>query len=287
MKTQYGYTLDLDFFNESSPERDYFLGLWWADGCLQGNCVQLSTNRKDKSHLRHTVRHFSTHPVYDYAYESTVYWRVSCVELADKIRGLGGTERKSRNVTWPDWLNYRDASHFVRGVFDGDGFALISEGCLVIGFSSGSKAFVDELQACVNQIPDVRSRLEHRLPTSAEIRGKQANFSDSYQLRLSGSSAEKLGRWMYRGAGELALERKQLIFQERERRKTEIVAKKEAHKQEREKLAIRVNALRKEGVLCKDIAVLLNDDGVVNSRGGDWSAPWTAASVSQLSTRGW
>jgi hypothetical protein len=287
MKTQYGYMLDLGFFNEPSPERDYFLGLWWADGCLQGNSVQLSATRKDKPHLLRTVRPFSSHPVYDYDYESTVCWRACSVELAAKIRELGGTERKSRVIDWPHWLTYSDASHFVRGVFDGDGFARITCRTLVVGFSSGSDTFVNELQACVNQIPGVKSRLEHRPSTTVEIRGKQANFSDSYQLRLSGPSAEKLGEWMYRDAGELALGRKQEIFQERERLRAATISKKMAHRQEREKLAARVNALRGDGMFCKDIAVLLNDEGLVNSRGGDWSVPWTPASVSELSTRGW
>jgi intein/homing endonuclease len=116
---------DDNFFKKLTPLSSYWLGFIAADGCLTsaGSRLSLGISSKDKDYLRKFRRAIksnskignrpSTKSVVTYVYSEKIF---------RQLVGLGILPNKSLNierVTVPEEL----MSHFIRGVFDGDGWA--------------------------------------------------------------------------------------------------------------------------------------------------------------------
>ncbi len=137
--------------------------------------------------------------------------RIGSHALYDSLFHLGLRPRKSLTVTMPE-IPSRYFMDFVRGYFDGDGCVylekitrkngLIRPRKLSTIFTSGSKAFLDQL----SQLLDKNIETKHQ----KTIRGRTA-----YQLRYGTNDSIRLYRELYKGVkkGDY-LERKHKIFEE-------------------------------------------------------------------------
>jgi hypothetical protein len=117
-------TLPCPFFKAWSSEMAYVLGYWFADGNMynQPSCASyvVSIGSKDLEHLKQLRSTIGMGKLTRIT-GSDVYKLVICrKEMFDDLLRLGGTERKSLTLAWPEVpLEY--LAHFTRGYVDGDG----------------------------------------------------------------------------------------------------------------------------------------------------------------------
>lgn len=143
---------DTSVFANPSSSVAWLLGLIWSDGCIRGNRVSLSSVDKDlideacrvfggcTSHIR---------PKGERAFELGY----SDQKMVNDLHRLGLTEAKSLTCKWPVGLERNLYRHFVRGVFDGDGSAVIhrvkkqSDPILTLYVCTASPQFAEDLSS--------------------------------------------------------------------------------------------------------------------------------------------
>lgn len=123
------YTLNDNFFqNISSEAQAYCLGLLYSDGsvCKHKNSyvIQFSQieDRKELVYLFNSLLG-SNRPIYE-RFQDNKYVYTCCVSSAtmgQNLIQLGCTERKSLTLQFPTFISEELMSHFIRGLFDGDG----------------------------------------------------------------------------------------------------------------------------------------------------------------------
>lgn len=129
------YSIDETFFDViDAPEKAYILGLFYADGC---NCADKSTitislQEEDKT-LLETIRvimhsekpleylDYSNKHDYGYHYKNQYRFIAFSKHLCSALSALGVVPNKSLITTFPDEVPLQLISHFIRGVYDGDG----------------------------------------------------------------------------------------------------------------------------------------------------------------------
>ncbi|MFC0472830.1 recombinase family protein [Halalkalibacter kiskunsagensis] len=131
------YSCNENYFNViNTPDKAYWLGFIYADGCVTrnyGNYVfQLSLKASDSSHLKKFQTCVeSDHKVYDRVttdgsgkeFLSSTIQFYSSPRLCERLVEIGVKERKSLTLEFPSSKIIPDElmSHFIRGYFDGDG----------------------------------------------------------------------------------------------------------------------------------------------------------------------
>lgn len=114
-----------NYFKCWSKNMAYILGFWFADGNIckssGGYYFDITVKQEDKYLLEEFLKEFaSEHKIYDKSKEGCCHILFSCKEFYNDIIALGGKERKSLTLTFPD-VPEEYLSHFIRGYFDGDG----------------------------------------------------------------------------------------------------------------------------------------------------------------------
>ena len=142
-----------NFFDSiDTQEKAYYLGLLWADGTnsLKRHCIQIGLQEKDKYVLEQMLI------VMDADYEirciKSKYpggqdiYRVSLFSehMSKKLNDIGMIPNKSLILKFPTCIPHDLISHFIRGVFDGDGY--ISHGTDYTCEIMGTEDFCIELQ---------------------------------------------------------------------------------------------------------------------------------------------
>lgn len=138
--------VDIGYFKYiDSPERAYWLGFLFADGCLHkgSNKVSICLNKQDISHLkkfRKALR--STHKISEYSIfdKRTKKNYDHCqIQISNKAfrKNLEKflTENKSIHSILPD-LSDELFGHFLRGLWDGDGTLYILNDSIRIGIGA-------------------------------------------------------------------------------------------------------------------------------------------------------
>jgi hypothetical protein len=135
--TQRKYCCNESYFdNIDTPEKAYWLGFIFADGCITKNrgsyAFQLTLSSKDSSHLiRFLTEVESNHPIYNgvvkdnrgKCFPNSKIQFYSSSHFCERLVELGAVERKSLVLDFPneDEIPEQYLSHFIRGYFDGDG----------------------------------------------------------------------------------------------------------------------------------------------------------------------
>lgn len=118
--------------NLNAPEKLYFLGIMYADGCNERtNKVSLSLKESDKQLLLDISKAIdSDRPltVYDAPHKANEKHEIlkklyfTSEYFSNKLLELGCVYKKSLILKWPDWLEGNEYFwSFIRGCFDGDG----------------------------------------------------------------------------------------------------------------------------------------------------------------------
>jgi len=199
------YVLNEAYFDEIRDNQAYMLGFLWADGYhnVKRTVVVLSLADKDREILEAFSKELGTDKPLQFVRYKNRRWsnqyrlNICSKRISQRLLSLGLTQAKTFTADYPQWLNSELHRHFIRGYFDGDGYAGTRQMALV-----GTEAFCVEVSALLKHYADVSSTIEERHPKRKTcIR----------TLRISGRvQCRKVCAWLY-GDAKLALARKKDI----------------------------------------------------------------------------
>lgn len=127
------YSINEYYFDDlRNPEAIYTLGLLYADGCNGSGEITISLEEKDGYILQRINNNMENEfPVkfqdksnkhdFGYTYENQYRLSTRNKRINQVLTLLGVVPRKSLILTFPTWLHPSMYSHFLLGVFDGDG----------------------------------------------------------------------------------------------------------------------------------------------------------------------
>lgn len=193
------YHINQDYFKTWSHNMAYILGLWYADGCIYGGKMfDITLHKKDKYLLKKVAEQLEYKgDLYDYVDQQAARLNFSCKVIYDDIINLGGTERKSLTVEFPE-IPKEYLYDFIRGYFDGDGCVMnLKNNRLNSAFTCGSRKFLESLLTILRE--------------EAGIEG--GSFDDSCSsLKFGKRDTIRLGNYIYKDNPELFLLRKKQKF---------------------------------------------------------------------------
>lgn len=194
------YHINQNYFKTWSHNMAYILGLWYADGCIYSDKMfDITLHARDKYILKRIAEQLEYEgPIIDYVDRQAARINFSCVVIYNDIVALGGTERKSLTVDFPE-VPIEYLPDFIRGYFDGDGCATLIKGKRInTSFTCGSKRFLNKLHKLLKIYAGVEGG-------SYDIYSKSLKFGKKDSL--------KIGNYIYKNNPELFLLRKREKFQ--------------------------------------------------------------------------
>lgn len=193
------YKINEDYFKKWSSNMAYILGFWFADGCIYGGRLfDITVHKKDKYILKKIADEFEYKgKVTDYTNRQACRINFSCKVMYDDLVSLGGTERKSNTISFPN-VPKEYLPDFIRGYFDGDGCIMrLKNNRVNSAFTSGSRKFLESL-------------LEILKEEAGVIGG---SFDDSCcSLKFGKKDTFKIGEYMYANNSDFYLKRKKEKF---------------------------------------------------------------------------
>lgn len=192
---------DYTFFNKiDSPEKAYILGFWCADGHLTipkqcKTTFSIGFTSADFEHLN-LIKCLMRleHPVKitrDNCYRIVIGNK----NLGKSLTDLGFDSNKSITAKYPPIKNEL-SSHFIRGVFDGDG-------CITRGFRKKDHRPYLDVHLCGTE--SLLYSINEKLPESASVRRHGENM---YRIVFSQKKAFSVLKWIYEDSEGLRLKRK-------------------------------------------------------------------------------
>jgi intein-encoded DNA endonuclease-like protein len=206
-----------NFFKKWTPEMAYVLGFFSADGYITVNrrggqfwCIQIG-DKLLLEEIKKTVQAGHKIGIRQGKINKNVMYRlqIGSIEMCDDLRGLGLTERKTKNLALSN-VPQKYFAHFVRGYFDGDGNVWVGvlnkkrkkpTKTMLVAFTSESVNFLRSLLYSIQ-----KSGIEGG--SIYKVKG-----SNCWRLNLSTRDALKLYEIMYNVPQRLFLERKKSVFE--------------------------------------------------------------------------
>lgn len=193
------YKINDVFFDTWSKNMAYILGLILTDGSLYENTVSIAL--KDSDILEKVKNALSSeHPIRKYQGRDIYIFSFGNLRISNRLKELGITAHKSLTVKFP---NVPDAylSHFIRGIFDGDGSIYYEKQrrglSFRVDFTSGSCDFLYALENKCHKFAYVNHHPIH-----------EKKVGQAFQLKYSHEDCIKLFLYMYKDCGDLFLKRK-------------------------------------------------------------------------------
>ena len=217
------YTYDEHWLdNINTPEKAYFLGFFYADGCndMKQNRAVVEVKKDDSYLLEKFSRFFkSDRPLTDnnQKREDIIFpqkvFTLRGKYICNRLLELGAVPQKTNILEWniENIIKPELISHFIRGFFDGDGcVSLIYNKCgsyrAVVSFVGGSFNFMNSL----------KEFLERELKLNVYIRKEGKH---KYEIRFSEKdSVLKFKEYIYQNCS-VCLDRKLQKFMEFEKNK--------------------------------------------------------------------
>ena len=191
--------INKDYFKTWNGNMAYVLGFWFADGCIyRGRLFDITVSKKDKYIVKKIKDELQYEgPISDYVDRQACRINFSCKVIYDDIVKLGGMERKSLEISFPN-VPKEYLSDFIRGYFDGDGcIRNLKNNRVILAFTSGSKKFLNSLLSILKQ--------------ECQVVGGSYDAS-SQSLRFGKRDSIKIGEYMYKNNPKLFLLRKREKF---------------------------------------------------------------------------
>lgn len=194
-----------------SPAKAYWLGFFYADAynCLQTNTFSVTLKDDDFSHLEKLAKFVghSSSAIKRYTFVQKNKEFAACVlklyskHLCEKMTELGCPQAKSFIITYPRWLSSDLHSHFIRGMFDGDG-------CLTHRQANNEwKWSLVSTQECCESVQEIMLKATGKIINFNCISKTENN---TYELETSGNEKiSKIMNWLFQDTDEsIRLDRK-------------------------------------------------------------------------------
>ena len=197
------YEINEKFFNSWTNEMAYVLGFILTDGNISDENNQVRITIKDVKLLEKIrTKLKSNHPIKYLKADGIYYFSFGKGKMVERLRKLGITSNKSLDIEFPK-VPDKFLSHFIRGVFDGDGSVFFEsrskKSPLRVSFTSGSKKFITALEDILHTQAGVSKRTIYKLHRK----------NTSYYIRYCHKDSLKFFDYIYAGADEsMWLERK-------------------------------------------------------------------------------
>lgn len=206
-----GYPRNELYFNQiNTPEKAYWLGFLYADGCVHsGTAYEISINITDLEQVEKfkiaigAINHKITKTIDNRWKDAKPLYQFSIKDkqLHQDLIKWGCVPNKTFLITEIPNIPKNYISHFIRGYFDGDGSLHWLQGTnnYRISFTSGSKEFLEDI-------------IKY-LPTNAVSIGKQKD-SNTYYVQFAGRhNVENILNYLYKESQEsMRLDRKYLLY---------------------------------------------------------------------------
>ena len=195
------YNINQDYFKTWSNNMAYILGFWYADGCIYGGKMfDITLHKKDKYIIKKIAQELDYQgPILDYVDRQACRINFSCKVIYNDLIALGGTERKSKILQFPN-IPIEFLPDFIRGYFDGDGSVYNVKGKRInTNFACGSNKFLQSLLQLLKK--------------EAGIEGGSISIANQ-SLTFGKKDSIKLGNYIYQNNPELYLLRKYEKFKQ-------------------------------------------------------------------------
>jgi intein/homing endonuclease len=212
------HSYNVELFRNSNGIIYYLLGSFISDGCVDKNLRKISISSKDEDWLLSIAKVLCPEKLPRKIKMSNCYvLEIHNKQIVNWFTNNECVPRKSLIVKMPTIPN-EYLSHFIRGLFDGDGSITITKQPfgitkqLRIYIVSASKTFVEELSKTFDA-----NRLDHKITTisgkNRSILGRELkDYNDCYRIIFTGSKAVKFCEFIYHSKN-IYLDRKYQIYQ--------------------------------------------------------------------------
>jgi hypothetical protein len=121
------YTVNEDYFEKiDTPNKAYFLGMFYADGCNYNNSVEkdylvvLALKKTDIELLEKFSVEINSNKPISFRKNLAVVG-INSKKMSNDLINVGCMPAKTHKLEFPEWLREDLVRHFIRGYFDGDG----------------------------------------------------------------------------------------------------------------------------------------------------------------------
>lgn len=206
------YTLNEEYFREiNTPEKAYFLGLMYSDGSVSDRSIVISLQERDGEILKKLAKLLDYNgPVTTYSckninHSNKTVLRVYSREFVQDLTKIGCKRNKTYDLKLPI-LPELFYSHFIRGVFDGDG-CIMRKGKNSYYFSiTGNKEFLEQIEdIIINQVSIKRCKIS--------TKNKSNNIFGAIQ-HSANADLLKIRDYIYNDCKNLFIDRKKQKFDE-------------------------------------------------------------------------
>jgi hypothetical protein len=212
-KTKY----DIKFFSQYSNEACYWAGFIYADGCVTNKYgthkVHIGLQKDDVEHLFNFMKliNFGGKLVSSPVNNCNILNISGKWFVEDLEKNFNIIPNKSLIIRFPEQLPTKKLSHFIRGIFDGDGCVTLSNNKGLISVV-GSLSTIKSIVECFYQFTGVRTG-----KYGDNISGKPRiqKMRNIYAVSYHNYAAKTVLDWLYDGAtSDIRLERKYLKYKE-------------------------------------------------------------------------
>lgn len=150
-----------------SEEKNYFLGMFFADGCNESNSnrIMISLQESDKrilekfSELWESNRPLIFNPAKGENRSNNWSFFLTSHRISSRLTELGAGPRKSLTLKFPKYLSDNFLKDFIRGYFDGDGCISFRTNKTVRISFAGTQDFLTSLQSILQEKLNIESIL--------------------------------------------------------------------------------------------------------------------------------
>jgi len=186
------YRVDEQVFERPmTPEKAWLLGVIYGDGCVVvDGGVRRSLEVAGDKDVCEKARIIlgADAPVRKHGKRSWAL-RVSSTNLAESMEAWGVVPRKSNILSWPEELSHEFDHHFMRGLWDADGWVYLKRRRIGIGMTATDlmqNGIWQRVSFCVGRMVAVSCQVFDN-----------PNHADCHSISVQGPSAVALGSWMW------------------------------------------------------------------------------------------
>ena len=194
--------INLNFFKQWSNEMAYILGLIYTDGCLHKNTLSISQKDPEILYKINKIMN-SNYKLYKNKKTGVYTLNISRKEIVEDLYKLGVTPKKSTTISFPK-IPGQFLSHFIRGIYDGDGW--VQDRNYVANITTASKTFAEGLLQTFKEIG-----------LNSFVKEGESKNNKIYRVWISGKDdVRNFYKYIYNNTGDLYIKRKKDRFKESE-----------------------------------------------------------------------